>query len=88
MSDIATVRDGVLIMGGIERRLDTCFGAPRIAGHRLTTRGLTERFCAGESVRSVADDYGIQEGEVERAIRFELIRLSKRLSLKSQYAKK
>jgi len=47
------------------------FGAP-VAGRRgISTAVLASRIDAGESVASVASDYGLESGEVEEAIRFE-----------------
>ncbi len=48
------------------------FGRPVLAGTRITTRAIAERFEAGEPVYSIADDYGLGEPQVDEALRFEL----------------
>ncbi|MFY9345774.1 MAG: DUF433 domain-containing protein [Planctomycetota bacterium] len=47
------------------------FGRPVVAGTRITTRALYERFEAGESMAALATDYDIEQRQVEDAIRCE-----------------
>jgi uncharacterized protein (DUF433 family) len=47
------------------------FGQPVIAGTRVPTRAIWERFQGGESVRALADDYGVATEDVEEAVRAE-----------------
>jgi uncharacterized protein (DUF433 family) len=47
------------------------FGAPTIASTGIRTEDVFQRFNAGESVLSVAEDYGLSIGQVEAAIRAE-----------------
>jgi uncharacterized protein (DUF433 family) len=47
------------------------FGAPTIATTGIRTEDVFQRFNAGESVRSLAEDYGLTIGQVEAAIRAE-----------------
>ena len=47
------------------------FGRPVIVGTRIETVIIRERFDAGESVRSLAADYGVDEEAVEEALRCE-----------------
>ena len=47
------------------------FGRPVIVGTRIETEIIRERFDAGESVRFLADDYGVQPEAVEEALRCE-----------------
>jgi len=48
------------------------FGRPVIVGSRVTTADVADRFKAGESPASLADDYGRPQEEIEEAIRCEL----------------
>jgi uncharacterized protein (DUF433 family) len=48
------------------------FGRPIVVGTRIPTRAITERYEAGESPESIADDYGCELSQVHAAIRFEL----------------
>ena len=48
------------------------FGRPIIAGTGIAVDVLASRWKAGERVRDLAEDYGIQEEQVEEAIRCEL----------------
>ena len=48
------------------------FGRPVIAGTGLSTEIIAERYKAGESMDSLAQDYGRKEAEIEEAIRCEL----------------
>jgi len=48
------------------------FGRPVISGTGIPTAVLAERFKAGESLESLADDYGTEQSALEEAIRIEL----------------
>jgi uncharacterized protein (DUF433 family) len=48
------------------------FGRPVIAGSRIPTVEIAERFKAGDSFELLADEYGRQLGEIQEAIRCEL----------------
>jgi uncharacterized protein (DUF433 family) len=48
------------------------FGRPVLVGTGITTAIVAERYKAGESIDSLADDYGCQRFEIEEAIRCEL----------------
>jgi uncharacterized protein (DUF433 family) len=48
------------------------FGRPVIAGSRIPTSDIADRFKAGESPADLADDYGRSEAEIQEAIRCEL----------------
>lgn len=48
------------------------FGRPVIVGTRIPTRAIAERYEAGESPESIADDFGCKLSQVHAAIRFEL----------------
>ncbi len=48
------------------------FGRPTIASSGVTTAAVAERFKAGESVASLAGDFGSTTAEIEAAIRSEL----------------
>jgi uncharacterized protein (DUF433 family) len=50
------------------------FGRPVLAGTGVTTLTIAERFDAGESIESLAEDYGRSHEEIEEAIRCELTR--------------
>lgn len=47
------------------------FGRPVIAGTRIPTEILAERYDAGESLESLAEDYGQPREAIEKAILFE-----------------
>jgi len=47
------------------------FGAPTIASTGIRTEDVYERFAAGESVTSLAKDFGLNPAQVEAAIRAE-----------------
>ncbi len=47
------------------------FGAPCIAGTRIPTYIIAERYAAGDSFQSLAADYGRSTEEIEEAIRYE-----------------
>lgn len=51
---------------------DTCFGAPRIPGRRITVCCVAGRFAAGEKVSAMAKEYGVSRGQIEDCIRFAL----------------
>lgn len=48
------------------------FGKPCIAGTRIPTAIIAERYAAGDSIEWLARDYERQAGEIEEAIRFEI----------------
>ena len=48
------------------------FGRPVIAGTRIPTEEIAERFRAGDSLEQLADEYGRPPQEIEEAIRCEL----------------
>jgi uncharacterized protein (DUF433 family) len=48
------------------------FGRPVIAGSRIPTSDVADRFKAGESPSDLAYDYGREQAEIEEAIRCEL----------------
>lgn len=48
------------------------FGRPSIAGTSVKTEVVATRLKAGESIRELAEDYGISAGQIEEAIRYEL----------------
>ena len=48
------------------------FGRPVLAGTGLTTLGIAERFKAGESAESIADDFDLETAQVAQAVRYEL----------------
>ncbi|MEB3338053.1 MAG: DUF433 domain-containing protein [Leptolyngbyaceae bacterium] len=48
------------------------FGRPVVVGTRIPTRAIVERYQAGESPESIADDFGCERLQVHDAIRFEL----------------
>ena len=45
------------------------FGLPNV--HRIRTEIILQRFMARESVGEIADDFGLIQGEVEQALRYE-----------------
>lgn len=47
-------------------------GQPCVSGRRIPAWCLAGRYAAGESMSSIAADYGINRSEVEEAIRFVL----------------
>lgn len=48
------------------------FGRPVISGTSVRTEVVASRLKAGESVAGLADDYGVEVGQIEEAIRYEL----------------
>lgn len=50
------------------------FGRPVLLGTGVTTLSIAERFDAGESIETLAADYGRPREEIEEAIRCELTR--------------
>ncbi len=48
------------------------FGRPILTDSRITTAVIAERYKAGESIDSLADDYGCSHQEIEEGIRCEL----------------
>jgi uncharacterized protein (DUF433 family) len=47
------------------------FGQPCIAGTRIPTAIIRERFEAGDSQEELAEDYGRRKEEIEEALRYE-----------------
>jgi uncharacterized protein (DUF433 family) len=47
------------------------FGRPCLVGTGVPTAILAERFRAGDTIRHLAEDYGIVEGQIEEALRYE-----------------
>ncbi len=54
---------------GINPRI--AFGKPVVAGTGVPTSIIAERYKTGESISDIADDYRLQPGEIEEAIRYE-----------------
>ena len=50
---------------------DISFGRPVLASAGLRTDLIMERFWAGDTMQELADDYGIQTEQIEKAIRWE-----------------
>jgi uncharacterized protein (DUF433 family) len=50
------------------------FGRPVIGSAAIPTRVIVDRFDAGDSMNEMAEDYGVDEAEIEEAIRFERLR--------------
>jgi len=48
------------------------FGRPCLAGTGVPTAEIADRYKAGESIASIAEDYGRSREQVEEAIRYEL----------------
>lgn len=61
---------------GKDRRVkvspDIGFGFPVVAGTGVRTEIVRERFSAGDAIEVIADDFGLDVGAVEDALRFEL----------------
>lgn len=55
-------------------------GSPTVQGTRVATFVIAGRFLAGETIPEIADDYSIDSGAVEDALRYELERRRLRLS--------
>lgn len=53
-------------------------GAPCVSGRRIATSLVEQRFLAGESVASIAEDYAMDSAAVENALRYELRRRTQR----------
>ncbi len=47
------------------------FGRPTLAGTGVPTNVIAGRFQAGEDVRALADDYGIEEAQIKEALSYE-----------------
>jgi uncharacterized protein (DUF433 family) len=63
----------------IVKTTETCWGAPRIAGTRLTTRNLARLVEGGDTIEEVAEEYGVEPLAVFAAVCFERgVRLSRR----------
>jgi uncharacterized protein (DUF433 family) len=50
------------------------FGRPALKGRGVPTAVLADRFKAGDTLQELADDYGVETGEIEEAIRCEIDR--------------
>jgi uncharacterized protein (DUF433 family) len=50
------------------------FGRPVLKGKGVPTAVLADRFKAGDTVKELADDYGVEPGDIEEAIRCEFDR--------------
>ncbi len=50
------------------------FGRPVLAGSRIGTSVVVERWMAGESVEALAEDYGRMPGDIEEAIRWHVLK--------------
>lgn len=48
-----------------------CFGAARIAKHRVSTAAIADRIGAGESRDEVKADFGIDDVDIDQALAFE-----------------
>ncbi|MCG3114616.1 MAG: DUF433 domain-containing protein [Candidatus Manganitrophus sp. SA1] len=48
------------------------FGRPVLAGTGIATHVIAERYKAGESIKELAEDYGLSPSQIEEAIRCEL----------------
>jgi uncharacterized protein (DUF433 family) len=48
-----------------------CFGKPCLAGTRIPTAIIAERYVAGDSMTLLAKDYGRPPEEIEEAVRYE-----------------
>jgi len=48
------------------------FGRPVLSGTGIPTQVIAERYKAGESIRELAEDYGLPPSQIEEAIRCEL----------------
>jgi uncharacterized protein (DUF433 family) len=48
------------------------FGRPIVASTDIVTAIIAERYKAGESMDDLAEDYGCERSEVEKAVRCEL----------------
>lgn len=53
--------------------IDPClaFGRPVLSGSGVPTEVIVDRFRAGDSMDEMAEDYGVDEKEIEEALRFE-----------------
>ena len=57
----------------IEINPDVCFGRPVIFGTRIPVEEIKGRFSAGESIRDMAEDFGLGPDKIEEAIRWNVI---------------
>lgn len=48
------------------------FGRPVIRGKGITTAIVAKRIDAGESIEALADDYGLEEGEIKDALVYQM----------------
>lgn len=69
----------VLLAEGIVMNPAIASGTPCVTGHRVSTERLVTRFCSGESISVLADDYTIESKSVENALRYEFLLRKKRL---------
>lgn len=61
---------------------DVCWGDVVFAGTRIPVDSVIDRFVAGESLRSIREDYdGITEAHVEAALRLGLKARSRHMSV-------
>jgi len=51
---------------------EVSYGRPVLAGAGIPTAALAERYKAGDSIKSLADDYSLSTDAIEEAIRCEL----------------
>ena len=49
------------------------FGRPVLAGTGIPTLSIAERFKAGESAESIADDFDLETAQVAQAVRYEML---------------
>ncbi|MDA2929322.1 DUF433 domain-containing protein [Acidobacteria bacterium AH-259-O06] len=52
------------------------FGKPIVKGTGILTSILAERYKAGEEILDLVEDYGLKQGQVEEAIRYEITPLA------------
>jgi uncharacterized protein (DUF433 family) len=68
-----------MLAEGIVMNPLVCSGTPCIVGHRISTEILTRRFCDGDSIATMVDDYNISQKAIENALRYEFILRKKRM---------
>ena len=73
------MKDDTTLAEGIVMNPMVCSGTPCIVGHRISTEILAGRFCAGDSISILVDDYTISQKAVENALRYEFILRKKRM---------
>jgi uncharacterized protein (DUF433 family) len=47
------------------------FGRPILASHGISTIAIVERVDAGETLDDIADDYGLEIGDIRTAVLYE-----------------